>query len=88
MLAVGRLDFVAIQSTSAKYIIKSGQLDKRLADRIIENPNPERISLYRVIFPYKKLSSKRLEELLQALNHGIYVLRTQGKIKTMLEANE
>ncbi len=88
MLALGRINLVAIQSSSAKHIIKNGQLKKKLADKVMENPIPERVSLYRVIFPYKKLSPRRLEELLQALNHGIYILRKQGKIKKMVEANK
>ncbi len=88
MLALGRVDLVPIQSKAAEYLIKSGQLEESYANKIMENPVPERVSLYRVIFPYKKLPPKRLEELLQALNHGIYVLRKQGKIEKMLEAHD
>jgi len=79
MLALDRVDLVPIQSTAADYLIKSGKLKKEFANKIMVNPNPERVSLYRVIFPYKQLSSQRLQELLQALNHGIFCIKTTGE---------
>lgn len=82
MLLVDHIDLLSVNKDTGNGIIRT--LSKEDQDKLDMHPVPLRISFYRLLL--NKKNSERSKLLLEKFNTGLHILKSQGRLKKMLEA--